>query len=166
MTMTELLADQIDVSRDWTLKLIADLAGDDWTHQPAPGLQHALWLCGHLAVAEHLLVITRCVGGDPPDAAFAKHFGIGCPVSSSTETDWPSPQSVVDKMAETHAEVLGAVREMPVAKLDEPCYGQDGAVHPHYKTVAGALAHCARHESFHAGQIATIRRLLGKPFLR
>ena len=32
--------------------------------------------------------------------------------------------------------------------------------------VAGAICLAARHGAFHAGQIATLRRLLGEPFLR
>ena len=56
MTTGELLANQIEKTREWTLKLIADLEGDDWLHQPQPGFQHALWLCGHLACAQELLL--------------------------------------------------------------------------------------------------------------
>ena len=51
--------------------------------------------------------------------------------------------------------------------LDEPAFGADGkSPHPHYKDKRGAVAHCNRHEAFHAGQLAMIRRLLGKTFLR
>ena len=55
---------------------------------------------------------------------------------------------------------------MSDAKLSEPAYGKDGAPHPHYTRVAGAVGHASRHEAFHAGQIALLRRLLGKQFLR
>lgn len=52
MTHADLLAQQMDDTRDWTLKLLDDLQGDDWTFQPRPGMAHALWLCGHLAFAQ------------------------------------------------------------------------------------------------------------------
>ena len=55
---------------------------------------------------------------------------------------------------------------MDDALLAERAYGADGARHPHYDDKSGAVSHCNRHEAFHAGQIATIRRLLGKSFLR
>ena len=161
-----LLADQVEVSRDWTLRLLADVAGDDWLYQPFEGGHHILWLAGHLAVAEQLLVITRCLGGDPPDAEFAAHFGIGGPVKSATEHDWPTPETVLSMMDSTHAKVMAAIKIMSDELLDQPAYGLNGAEHPHYKTVAGAIAHCARHEGFHAGQIAMLRRLRGKAFLR
>ena len=146
--------------------LIADLAGDDWTFQPAAGMGHALWLCGHLAMAEHLLVITRCLDGEAPDRSLRQHFPIGQPVKSVAEHDYPSPQVIQQKMVTTHAEVLASIRGLSDAVLAEPAYGQDGSRHPHYTTKLEAIAHCARHESFHAGQIATLRRLMGKAFLR
>jgi hypothetical protein len=37
MTPAEFLAEQLAGTREWTLKLIADLKGDDWTFQPRRG---------------------------------------------------------------------------------------------------------------------------------
>ena len=166
MTTAEVLAEQLDGSRDWTIKLIADLEGDQWTFQPAEGVQHALWICGHLAVAEHLLVLTRSLGRGEPDAEFAKHFPVGAPVRSGRDDDHPSPQVVRARMDGTHAQVLEAIRSMSEEQLAARCYGKDGTTHPHYTTNRGAIAHCSRHEGFHAGQIAMLRRLMGKSFLR
>ncbi len=166
MTAADMLAEQIDGSRDWTLKLLADVDGSDWGFQPGEGLHHIAWLCGHLAVAEHLLVLTRCLDGDPPGEAFASHFPIGEPVRKIGDHPFPSPEDILRQMAATHGEVLAAVRGMTDEQLAEPCYGKDGTTHPHYTTKCGALAHCARHEAFHAGQIAVLRRLMGKPFIR
>ena len=166
MTKAELLAEQLDGSRQWTLKLLADFAGHEWTFQPRPGLQHALWLAGHLTVAAHLLVMVRCLGRSVLDDDFAAHFAIGGPVKSAAEHDYPPPELVRATMDRTHACVLEAIRSMSDAKLCEPAYGKDGAPHPHYATVAGAVGHASRHEAFHAGQIALLRRLLGKQFLR
>lgn len=167
MRTAHVLADQLDGSRRWTLKLLEDFAGGDWTYQPAPGLSHALWLCGHLVVASDLLVIVRCLQRKSlVEEAFARHFAIGGPVQSAAEHDFPRPEAVRAKMDELHPQVVEAIRSISDEKLGEPAFGKDGSPHPHYSTVAGAICHAARHETFHAGQLATIRRLLGKPFLR
>lgn len=168
MTISELLSRQLDDTRDWTLKLIADLKGDDWTFQPAPGLAHPLWHCGHLACSENLLVHVRCLGGKGLlDAAFVGHFPMGGAIKSAKEHDYPSVEAVLSTMKTVHAETLKAVRGMSDALLAESAFGADGkSPHPHYRDKAGAVAHCSRHEAFHAGQIALIRRLLGKSFLR
>jgi hypothetical protein len=69
-------------------------------------------------------------------------------------------------MDEMHRGTLEAIAGMTDALLAQPAWGKDGAPHPHYKTKLGAVTHCARHEAFHAGQLALIRRLRGKSFLR
>ena len=166
MKAAELLAEQLDDTRAWTLKLIADLKGDDWTYQPGPGLGHALWMCGHLAAAQHLLIQVRCLGGGVLDESFTKHFPTGGPVKSAKEYAYPSVQTVLSTMDEVHQKTLAAVRKMSDAVLAEAAFGGDGKPHPHYHDKCGAVSHCGRHEAFHAGQIATIRRLLGRSFLR
>jgi len=166
MTLTEALARQIDGTRDWTLKLLKDLSGDDWTFQPAPGLAHAQYLIGHLAVSQNILVHVRVLGRPLLDDAFCAKFPIGGPIKSADEFAYPPVGELLAVMAQVHAKTLDAVRRMSDALLAEPCYGKDGTVHPHYSDKLGAVGHCDRHEAFHAGQIATIRRLRGRAFLR
>lgn len=166
MTNAELLARNLEGTRDWTQKLLADLQDDDWFFQPAPGMGHALWLCGHLAVAQDLLVHTRCLNAPLGLSEFAAHFPIGAPVKSPAEHDYPSVESVLEKMAVVQDRTIAAVRGMTDDMLAAPAFGKDGTLHPHYRDKAGAIAHCDRHEAFHAGQIASIRRLLGKAYLR
>jgi uncharacterized damage-inducible protein DinB len=167
MKITEAIARQIDDVRRWTLMLIADLHGDDWHHQPGPGLAHPLYLCGHLAFAQNLLVHVRCLETKGiVEESFGAHFPIGAPIRSAREHRYPPVDEVLAVMHDVHARTLTVVRSLDDAILSEPAFGKDGAPHPHYRDKLGLLSHCARHEAFHAGQIATIRRLLGKPFLR
>lgn len=166
MTVAQALARELDGTRDWTLKLLADVQGDDWTFQPAPGLAHVLWICGHLAVAQNLLIHVRCLGRSVLNDQFAAHFPIGGPIPSVAEHAYPSLAEVRRTLDEMHTRTLAAVSGMSDALLAEPAFGKDGTPHPHYDTKQGAVAHASRHEAFHAGQIALIRRLLGKAFLR
>jgi uncharacterized damage-inducible protein DinB len=167
MTQSELLAEQVGGTRDWTLKLIADLTGDDWTFQPAPGMGHALWLCGHLAGTQHALIHSRCLGKGILDESFTKHFPIGGAVKSAKEYAYPSVEMVLSTMKDVHERTIRAIRTMSDALLAEPAYAADGkSLHPHYRDKRGVVSHCSRHEAFHAGQIASIRRLLGRSFLR
>lgn len=166
MTQAALLAEQLDDTRSWTLALLADLEGDDWGFQPAPGLAHALWLCGHLASSQNTLIHIRCLGRPALDETFKGHFPLGRPVASTQEYAFPPIASVLDTMKSTHAKTCDAIRGMNDNLLAEPAFGAEGKPHPHYRDKRGAVSHCARHEAFHAGQLATIRRLLGKSFLR
>ena len=166
MTQSELLAEQLEGTREWTLNLIDDLTSDQWTFQPGPGLAHALWLCGHVASAQNTLIHVRCLGQGVLDEVFASHFPIGEPVKPAGEYDYPSVERVREVMVEVHAKTVDAVRNMSDTLLAEPAWGKDGQPHPHYSDKRGAVSHCSRHEAFHSGQLATIRRLLGKPFIR
>ena len=168
MTQSELLAEQFDGTRQWTTILIADLKGDDWTFQPGEGLAHPLWLCGHLTSAQDSLVSVRCLGRPSTlPMGFAAHFPIGGPVKSAREHDYPPVDTVLSTMKETHPRTLEAIRGMSDSLLAEAAFGADGKTpHPHYRDKRGVVTHASRHEAFHAGQIAMIRRLLGKPFLR
>ena len=166
MKIGDVLAEQLNGTRDWTLKLIADLHDEDWSFQPGPGLAHARYLIGHLAVSQNVLIHVRCLGKSIVDDAFAGHFPIGAPIRSVAELAYPPVGEILSLMASVHERTLAAVRGMGADLLAEPAWGKDGTVHPHYRDKLGAVSHCERHEAFHAGQIATIRRLLGKAFLR
>lgn len=166
MALGAILAEQMDWTRDWTRKLVADLAGSDWGYQPGPGVQHPLWLCGHLAVSQNVLIHVRCLGQPLIDDAFATHFPIGAPVRSLSEHAYPEPEAVLAVMEDVHRQTLAAVRAMSDETLAEPASGKDGQPHPHYRDKRGAVTHCFRHEAFHAGQLALLRRMTGKPFLR
>jgi hypothetical protein len=153
-------------TRRWLNLLLADFAGDNWTYQPAPGVQHALWICGHLASSQNTLLFQRCLGRDELDASFCRHFTPGSPVQSAAQYDWPDADTVLAIMADMHEKTLGAVRGLSDVLLAEPAFGKNGTKHPHYDTKLGAISHLDRHEAFHAGQVAMLRRLLGKGFLR
>jgi hypothetical protein len=149
------------------LRLVADLDGDDWGFQPAQGLAHPLWICGHLACAQTLLIHVRSMGRPSlVDEAFSKHFPIGGPIKSTRGYEWPTVETVLSTMERVHVQTCRDVSELDERFLAEAAFGAEGKPHPHYRDKAGAIAHANRHEAFHAGQIAMIRRLLGKSFLR
>ena len=166
MTQAELLAMQIQDTRDWTLKLIADLSGEDWGFQPAPGMSHALWTCGHLATSQHTLIHDRCLGAGVVDPEFKDRFPIGKSVTPVDGGAYPSVETVLDTMRDVCERTCAVVRGMSDELLAEPAYGAGGSTHPHYTDKRGAVSHVVRHEAFHDVQLAMIRRLLGKAFLR
>ncbi len=167
MTVAGVLADQMDDTRRWLLLLVEDIEGQEWGFQPAPGMAHPLWLCGHVAVAQNLLIFNRCLGTSELDDEFISQFPLRQPVKVMAEHPFPTPAEVIKVMSDMHARAVQVVRRLTDEFLAEPAYGKDETtINPHYRDKCGAIAHVARHEAFHAGQIASIRRLLGKPFLR
>lgn len=166
MTTGEILANQIQRVREWTLLLLDGIEGDKWLFQPQPGVQHALWICGHLASAQNTLIFQRCLDTDVLDEGFRAHFGIGGPIKSADEYDWPAPAKVLEVMERMQRQTEQAVTKMDDGLLAQPAYGKDGGKHPHYDNKLEAVGHLARHEAFHAGQLALLRRQAGLGFLR
>ncbi|MBK8914336.1 MAG: DinB family protein [Phycisphaerales bacterium] len=166
-TIRDVLAQNLDDTRRWTLLLLADFAGDDWSFAPGPGLAHATWLCGHLAVSQDTLIHVRVLGKGVLGADFRAHFPIGGDVLSTAQHRYPPIAEIRAVMDDVHAQSLAAVRAMDEALLAQPAFAADGkSPHPHYRDKLGVIQHTARHEAFHGGQLALLRRLRGKRFLR
>src|SRR5262245_35169061 len=122
MRLSDVLATQLNGTRDWTLKLLADLGGDDWSLQPGPGLAHVRYLIGHLTVSQDVLIHVRCLGKSILDPSFAAHFPIGAPIRSVTECEFPPVEKILQLMTSVHERTLTAVREMSDSLLAEPAW--------------------------------------------
>jgi uncharacterized damage-inducible protein DinB len=123
------------------------------------------WQVGHLAAAQASLVQTRCFDKPieqciPP--AWKELFGIGSAPSPDAAT-YPSTTELREHFDRVHAESVDLIATLSPAELEQP---PGPRPHPMFNTKRGALATAFTHEAFHAGQIALLRRLLGKPPLR
>jgi len=160
MNLADFLADQLDRTRNWTLDLIKDLDEQACDKQPRDGVQNIHWILGHLTFAEEILILTRCLGRKETAPDFVEPFKRG---KTCTPSDLPPLSRVRKEMDRIHELCLAAIREISPEELTEPTLGNP---HPMFTDKQGALLHASRHEGFHAGQIALIRRLLGKSPLR
>lgn len=163
MSLAETLAEQIEGARDWTRRIIADFDDADWTFQPGEGLAHALWICGHLPVSQNALLFKRVFERSVLPDDFIAPFKPGQPVAPADSHPYPPLQTVLEQMEAVHQQTLDAVRNLSRTQLVEPAPGPE---HPHFRDILGLVTHIGRHESFHTGQLATIRRLRGKTALR
>ena len=162
MNTSELLAEHLDRIRRWTVSLLEDLSEEDWLWPPGPNLGQIAWQVGHIAVAEHGLILVRCAQQPVLEESFLSLFRPGSTPSSGAE-GYPSIAELRDKMDSIHQRALQIVRQLDDSDLQtEPA----GKPHPMFTTKTGAIQMAASHEAFHAGQIALIRRLRGKPALR
>ena len=165
MNRVELLADRLDAARKWTNNLLADVEAPLWFKCPAAGVGHVAWQVGHLAASQVALVPVRCLGLEPTkyvSDAFRATFGKGStPVE--VHSKYPPLAEIRDTFDRIHSQTLELIRGMAETDLDAPAVGEP---HPYFTTKAGAIGIAAMHETFHAGQIALIRRLAGKAPLR
>ncbi len=165
MNKVELLADQLQAARRWTLSLLDDIPESTWFDMSAAGHTHVAWQVGHLTSSIAYLIHVRCLGKAfeeclPTD--FRERFGIG----SSPVADAAAHPPVSELRAlfdRVHAEAVAAVSVMSAEELSGPVDGEPDSV---FTTKEKAVSMAVTHEAFHAGQIAMLRRLSGKGPLR
>jgi hypothetical protein len=153
-------------ARTFTRRFLADLAPDEWFWSPPAYTTHIAWQTGHIAVAQYNLCLRRLRGRTAEDdtlmpEAFFDVFKVGSQPLSGAANNPPLEQiqRVFDAVQQ---QVLIELPNVDNAELDAPV----DPPHPAFKTKLGAIEWCSPHEFVHAGQIAMLRRLMGKPPLR
>jgi hypothetical protein len=165
MDTLKFLCDRLTVARGWTSSLLEDIDQSTWFNMPAPGINHVAWQVGHLAASQVSLIHVRCFAKDydrcaPP--GFREMFGKGSTPNANPGA-YPPLADVRAAFDRIQAEALDLIASMSESDLNSPAGAEP---HPLFSTKQGAIATTAMHETFHAGQIALLRRLAGKPPLR
>jgi hypothetical protein len=91
-------------------------------------------------------------------AALRKLFGRGS-VPSADPALYPSAHEIRAIFDRVHEQVLTELAAYDPVVLDQPA----GKPHRFAKTKLDCVLWCSRHELVHAGQVALLRRMLGKP---
>ena len=162
----ELAINRMRGSRLFTQQFLGDLTDAEWFWSPPQFTTHVAWQVGHIAVAEYNLCLRRVRGRTTADEslisdAYIEAFKLGSKPVAEPEKNPPLDEirRVFDAVHEQSVDELSGRSE---AELDEPL----AEPHPRFKTKLGAVDFSPQHEMVHAGQIAMLRRLMGKPPLR
>ena len=163
MAMLESYLATLNHTRNQTLKLVADLTDDQLAAQPAPRMNHAAWVLGHLLQVDHAFL--ALITGQPMpawiDDAWKAVYGM-------------NSQPVADKgkykPKAFYLERLQAVREQLIARLKQ--MKPEDFLKPHpdparrerFPTVGHAvMLYGTWHEAYHSGQLSAWRRVQGLP---
>jgi uncharacterized damage-inducible protein DinB len=141
---------------------LSDLSDADLLVRPVPAANHLAWQLGHLISAEaHFL--TQIPGATPPElpAGFDKQHSKET-AGSDTTTGFRKKQDYLNLFEKVRGSTLAALDRIPDAQLDNPTTGPMAKFFP---TVGSLFLLVANHELMHAGQVAVLRRKLGKPIL-
>lgn len=162
----EAAIDRLRRSRTFTRQFLADLTLEEWFWSPPQFTTHIAWQIGHIAVAQYNLCLRRLRGRTADDEslisdAYINAFKLGSKPVSGAKSNLPLEeiQRVFDGV---HHQVLTELPLVDNAELDAPV----DPPHPQFKTKLGAIEYSGPHEFVHAGQIAMLRRLMGKAPLR
>jgi hypothetical protein len=162
----ELAIERIRRARRFTQSFVEDLTPADWYWSPVQFTTHIAWQAGHLAVAQYNLCLRRVRGRTPGDEllvadSFIEAFKMGSKPSADP-AQGPPLSDIRRVFANVHEQSLAELAKRTVAELEAPVEQS----HPAFKTKLDAVEFCSQHELVHAGQIAMLRRLMGKSPLR
>jgi hypothetical protein len=158
--------DRIKFARQYTRRFLTGLSDQEWFWCPSELTTHIAWQVGHVAVSQYNLCLRRVRGRTAEDETlipdhFIEVFKLG-------STPDPDPQNN-PSLAEIR-QVFDAVEQQVVTELatreDEDLDVPVEQPHPVFKTKLEAVEYAPQHELVHAGQIALLRRMMGKPPLR
>jgi hypothetical protein len=159
MNAKDLLKHNIRFSQMVTKSYVEDVTDDEMLVRALPGSNHLAWQLGHLVASERSLYqMVGCEMPGLPEGFEAVHG------TDNTESDDPSQflskAEYLSMMETMHAAAEAAIDTFDEADLDKP---SPEKVRSFFPTVGSVLFMAGGHEMMHAGQIAAIRRKLGKP---
>ena len=157
----ELAREQIIFARNYTTQLVESVPMDRWFECPGEYPSHLAWQVGHLAMAQYGLTIMRIRGREPEDEdliskGFIRKFKKGSvPIADATE--YPTAETIRATFDAVHQASLEAMAGYGEVDLTESLPAPTAV----YSNKLGSLFMCSAHEMIHAGQIGTLRRMLG-----
>lgn len=160
MKATEFIAAALDFGRRAMEGMVADLDGKDLVAAPtARGGNHALWVLGHLAVSEASIVGKFIKGQEPALKEWQGLFGLGSEPAGDL-SKYPTKAEVLKKSQAVRQETLDLLRSLSDKDLDKPTSVQQNR--EIFGTIGRCLVTMVHHQAFHLGQIAVVRRALGR----
>jgi hypothetical protein len=139
---------------------LSDLSDADLILRPVPAAHHAAWQIGHLILSESQMingVRPSSAPALPPEFAARHDKGSG-KVDDSTQ--FYTKTQYITFMNNVREATLGLLSQLSEEELSKP--GPE-AMRNYAPKVGSVFLSIANHELMHSGQIAVIRRALGKP---
>ncbi len=153
-----------DMTNKATVKAAGEVPADNRYRQVQEAKAHPLWLLGHLANTQNLVVNMWCLGGAPElprewGKMFSPDFAQGDPVSPdpSKYPDWDTVVGEYTKIAASTQRLIGEWTDADIegdykGKVPDP-------FRQHFGSVADCLLSLSGHDSHHRGQIMLLAKL-------
>ncbi|HYV51010.1 MAG TPA: DinB family protein [Dongiaceae bacterium] len=159
MHSIDLIRDNLMKSRDRVLAHVEDMR-DHSTVFPTPkGGGHTLWVLGHLAYIEDLVIRKFMFGEDNPLAKWEETFD-GTDVRDDLNM-YPGFDEVLAKCREMRASTLAVLDSLSEADLDRTSANVPKGYEDTFGTYRLCLQYVADHWYMHRGQLADARRAAG-----
>lgn len=159
MESMELIRGNLERSRDRVLERIEDMRGHCLTAPTAKGGGHTLWVLGHLAYIEGLVVREFMLGEANPLAEWEEIFD-GDDVSVAADR-CPPFDEVLARCREMRRSTLAVLDSLTEEDLDRASAKVVEGYEATFGTYRLCLQYAADHWYMHRGQLAGARRMAG-----
>lgn len=156
MLSIDLIRMNLTKSRDLVLVRIEDMHDHCVVSPTSKGGCHTLWVLGHLAYIETLIVRRFMLGGENPLAAWEEVFD-GAETSGDIR-QYPHFEEVLAKCREVRASTLALVDSLSEDDLDKKSAYVPQGFEDTFGTYRLCLQFVADHWYMHRGQLADARR--------
>jgi hypothetical protein len=162
MKATEALTNTLGGTQFIFMTYLSDLSDADLLVRPVPEANHAAWQLGHLISAEvQLGSPIPGVSYPPLPPGFAEQHSKET-ASQADGKGFLTKAAYLDLLGRVRGATVAAVAAMSDADLDKPNAGRMAQFAP---TIGALVVLIANHTLMHGGQVAVLRRKLGKPIL-
>lgn len=148
------------INLEYGKKLLADIPDDKMCVQPAPGMNHAAWIMGHLTfVADSMIK----VWGQNPTMSreWVELFNLASKPTAE-RARYPSKAALLEAYEKAYPRLMEAVRSAPSEAFDREF--PNPKLRPTLPTVGVAMVHIlTSHHGLHLGQLSAWRRAQGMP---
>jgi uncharacterized damage-inducible protein DinB len=152
----------LGTARQYTLHQLAQLTEPEhWVYRPTPEANHALWIMGHLALADNRFAsrFREAISRIPDGYEELFWFGTTC---QSSLAAYPSIDDVRNYLMDRRETLLAVLDEVTEAELDGPPPSMNPlspmATAP---SIGQYFPYAASHDMMHAGQLSVCCRGLG-----
>jgi hypothetical protein len=159
MDSIELIRENLVRSEQIVLAGIEDMAGHGLVFPTPRGGCHTIWVLGHLAYIESLVIRTFVGGTDNPLASWADVFD-GADVSGAP-SDFPPFHEVLERCRAERAATVALLDSLAEVDLDRPSSGAPEGAEELFGTWRACFQYAADHWFMHRGQLADARRAAG-----
>jgi hypothetical protein len=160
MNTHEAILSNLHTARYITTSYLGDLSDADLLVRPVAGAHHTAWQLGHLIVSEHQMLNGVRPGSAPalPHGFAEKHEKTAA--KSDQLSDFCSKETYLSLMHQLREATIATLSQLTPEDLSQP--GPE-AMRAYAPKVGSVFLSIANHELMHSGQVAVIRRALGKP---
>jgi len=165
METRQILQLALQMSYDWNSELLNDLRDEPLAQPTANGGNHATWLVGHAICSRGGLM--QMIRGDESPYAKWDHLFQGGTEPQTDPTIYPAYDELLEAYRDIHHKSLNALETTPSTQFDQApeAVPESYREFPDFESVGRLLLFIAMHEMSHRGQLADIRKSLGrKPF--